>query len=171
MARFIIKQMKITKAKISNAYHEASHAVIALRLGLKDVRAYITDKEPDHGGRTGYYNPYRDNDPETEGHEYPEEIKKNIESEIMVCLAGALGQRKFNPKGFRKYHAENDWSKAADYALRLGIDNVVYLEDRTKEMINDPGIWADIEKVAKALIENEVLTDWQIKQLLNSPCN
>jgi len=158
--------MKISKVKESNAYHEASHCVIAARLGLKHVRAYITGNEPDHGGRTEYLNPYKDNNPELEEYEDPEEFKQKTEAEIMICLAGALGQRKFNPKGFRKYHAEGDWSKAMDYALRLGIDDVVYLEDRTKEMINDPGIWTDIEKVAKALTEHEVLTNWQIEQLL-----
>lgn len=158
--------MKITKAKESNAYHEASHVVIAFRLGLKYIRAYITDKQPNHSGRTEYGNLYRNNDPEIESYEYPEEFKKKIESGIMVCLAGALGQKKFNPKGFRKYHAEGDWSKAADYALRLGVDDIIYLENRTKEMINDPAIWADIEKVVKELLEHEVLTDWQIEQLL-----
>lgn len=35
-----------------------------------------------------------------------------------------------------------------------------------KEMIDDPDIWADIVKVAKALTENKVLTDWQIEKLL-----
>jgi len=158
--------MKISKRKESKAYHEASHVVIALRLGLKYVRAYITDKEPDHGGRTVYFTPYRDSDPEIEDYEHPEDFKKKTEDEITVSLAGAIGQRKFNPKGFRKHHAESDWSEAAEYALRLGVDDVVYLENRTKEMINDPGTWADIEKIAKELIEHEVLTDWQIKKLL-----
>jgi len=33
-------------------------------------------------------------------------------------------------------------------------------------MIDDPDIWSDIVKVAKALTENKVLTDWQIEKLL-----
>ncbi len=105
--------MKISKRKEPKAYHEASHVVIALRLGLKYVRAYITDKEPDHGGRTVYFTPYRDSDPEIEDYEHPEDFKKKTEDEITACLAGAIGQRKFNPKGFRKHHAESDWSEAA----------------------------------------------------------
>jgi hypothetical protein len=86
----------------------------------------------------------------------------------MVCLAGPLGQKKFDPIGFRKYHADSDWSDATEYALRLGVDDVTRLEDRAKQMINDPDIWADIEKVAMALIEKEVLQDWQIEEMLQT---
>lgn len=84
---------------------------------------------------------------------------------ILYSLAGPMSEKKFNPDGFDTACSNDDLEKVSELLIRMNTDGASF-EEKVLEMINDPAIWADIEKIAKAVLENEGLTDWQIEQLL-----
>jgi ATP-dependent Zn protease len=91
-----------------------------------------------------------------------------------VCaLAGPAAQRQFSPHSFRHFHGSEDWCSAQDYAFSLGGETKTIIaqlnlwELRAKDLVN--GRWAQIEKVARALIERRTLTYEEFCNLLVPP--
>ena len=79
-----------------------------------------------------------------------------------VCLAGAIAQRRYNPRSLRRHHAESDWSIAAELALRLGgsgeiASAYVNLWDvQTKQALGT--WWLVVEAVAADLLDKRELS-------------
>jgi hypothetical protein len=155
------------------AYHEASHAVIAIEFGwpVHEVRIH-----PSGRGLTSLgYGP-RDDDT----------------ARICIHKAGLLAEEKFYGSDgsfsgkdvFKHFQAlcrgeqEASWPKETDLrqiAMELYDDDttessiitaVAHYREATNALLNNPRIWADVTKVAKALLRRRRLGPDAIKECL-----
>jgi hypothetical protein len=153
-------------AKLSTAFHEAGHAVIAWSLGLKVHSATIVPAPGIHGG-VEHANPLRGIHLDYDG---SDRARRRAEIAIIVCLAGPVAQQRYKPRSWRSYHGQYDHSQAADLALSLnGSDEATnahlkYLAIVARDMV--AALWPLIERVAGALIERRTLTAAEIATVL-----
>ena len=159
--------MKPTKKLQSVAYHEAGHAVAALRLRLK-INSVTIRGTDDYDGLTSHSNPPRGIDLEVDA---SDRARCRVENAIIVAMAGPVAQRKFNPKGFRRWHAEPDWHQAVDLLIRIAPESErgrnaywTLLEERTKGLIGV--FWVDVQTLAEALLESETLKRPEIRRII-----
>lgn len=154
-----------TKALISTAYHEAGHAAVAIKLGVRVKRLSIISSD----GAMGQvqHSPYLTGiDP---AYDASAKAQRRMENLVLVCLAGPGAQRKHNAKGYRKYHGEGDYDTALDLLWRMsgsGEAVAVYLklmEIRARDMVAGPLVWAGIEGIAKAALVHRKLSAVQVK--------
>jgi ATP-dependent Zn protease len=143
------------------AHHEAGHAVAAFAFHRRFKRVTIMPGDSS-GGHIAIFSA-------GSSRTTPAIAHRNA-----VCaLAGPAAQRRFSPHSFRHFHGSDDWCSAQDYAFSLGgetktiIAQLVLWEQRAKDLVN--GRWAQIEKVARALIERRTLTYEQFCNLLVPP--
>ena len=159
--------MNPTKKLQSVAYHEAGHAVAAWRLRLK-INSVTIRGTDDYAGLTSHSNPLRGIDIEVDA---SDRARCRVENAIMVCMAGPVAQKKFNPTGFRRWHAESDWDHAGDLLIRIAPATVrggtaywTLLEERTKGLI---GVnWVEVQTLAEALLESETLKRPEIRRII-----
>jgi len=153
-------------ARLSTAFHEAGHAVIARSLGLKIHSATIVPVTGIHG-RVEHANPLRGIHLDYDG---SDRAHRRAETAIIVCLAGPAAQRRHKPQSWRSYHGQSDHSRAADLALSLnGSDEATnahlkYLAVVARDMV--AAQWPLIEQVAGALIERQTLTGAELAGVL-----
>ena len=152
----------------STAYHEAGHAVVAWRLGLKINAISIVPSSDGSLGRIYHSNPLRGIDLELNE---SMRARARAENAIMVFLAGPIAQRRFNPHGFRRYHASTDWEAAAKLLLRIAGESPkaaraywTLLEEWTTGMVSSS--WVEIETLAEAVLERQSLNASQIRRVI-----
>ena len=132
------------------AYHEAGHAVIALYLGRPIQRVSI---QPGHLRlgecqiQRGSFKPSKD----------------QLETEILILLSGAAAEA--------RYVGRYDWGGAIQdmrgvnrlVEMRAGgprqIDRLKRrMLDKTEYLLDQPGVWAAIELVAKELLQHTIIS-------------
>jgi len=160
--------MKITKALQSTAYHEAGHAVVAWREGIR-VNSISIVPEKDSQGHTSHANPLRGLNLEWDD---SDKVRFRMERAIMVCLAGPLSQHKYCPKGFRKYHAQADWEAATDLLTYMAPGLEYFsaywnlLEVRTKAILEMEHIWQAVTFLATALLDKPMMKSKEIRAII-----
>ncbi len=145
--------MRITKALLSTAYHEAGHAVAAQHSNVSVESVTIVPSE-DSKGVVKHHNPVwglnlESGDDET--------IRMRCEAGIMVCFAGEIAQRRFNPRGVRRFDWEDDREQAIQLADKLESGKAVdlylaYLRQRTKQHLEIDSVWKQVAATADALV-------------------
>jgi ATP-dependent Zn protease len=161
--------MKRTKALESAAYHEAGHAVAAWHCRVRTKSLSIIP-ELDSAGRHirhpyfGGINLEIDSSPRAQ---------RRVENMVLVCCAGPAAQRRFDPKGFRSYHAQGDWYEAINLLSYLTDDDEVLrahfklVDLRARKFVALPSVWSLIEDVAGALFERHQLTGKDIRAIIS----
>jgi ATP-dependent Zn protease len=154
------------KTREATAYHEAGHAVLRSHFDLPIRRVTIRCDRETAGkveGKGALY--LRGIDIEITPAK-----QERIFRRIMVCLAGEVAQAKFSKRSVRNWHASSDHQKAADFALRVSGDDegaallLRWLMHRTKNMVEVR--WPQIQKLASALLEREVLSGDEVRELI-----
>jgi len=145
------------------AYHEAGHAVAIWKLLNRAPRETTIAPRQEIAGYVLHANPLRGLRLETDDSSRAE---TEIHQGIMICLAGAVAQRRFAPRSIRGWHPRNDYQRAADLATRVcGSDIEVnamlrWLQIRTENLIETG--WREVEAVANALLERDTLSSEEI---------
>jgi len=153
-------------AKLATAYHEALHAVICWRFGVRVPKPTIVPT----ANSTGFCH-----------HEkiirgrYPEADTSNrtrlrMEKCAAIALAGAIAQQLYKPRSFRNYHGSADYGVAAEMALRTNETEraakawLRWLEVTTQDQLRE--FWAIVDQVAQKLIEVKTLDAEQIRCII-----
>jgi hypothetical protein len=146
-----------TGAREATAYHEAGHAVIALRVGFGPSSATIIPTRDSHGSVV-HANPLRGINMEIDG---SDRARLRVERAIKICLAGPLAQKRFKPHSYRRWHGREDFNMAADLALRVCGSGrqasafLKWLDVTTREMIEMQ--WPGIVRLANRLLKEDHL--------------
>jgi ATP-dependent Zn protease len=160
-----------TKALESTAYHEAGHAVAAYAHGVR-TKALSIVPDGDSKGRHeqhpyfGGINLEFDSSPRAQ---------RRVENMVLVCLAGPAAQRRFNTKGFRRYHADHDWRQAIDllsYLVGSNKELEAYLrliDIRARAFVETAPRWIQINRLAQNLLDRQTLTGPEVRQLMAMP--
>jgi hypothetical protein len=132
----------------ATAWHEAGHAVIAYRLGVEIIGVTIV--------------PYR---------EYAGSclrLHTDPERAIQIALAGSLAETRISPDDDAEYD-DGDYDTASGLARDLaGSDGarelLRHMERSTRRLVDQH--WAEIERVALALLNHDLLTGLQVKNII-----
>jgi hypothetical protein len=154
--------------KRSTAYHEAGHAVAAIAQGVAVRSSTIApDKQEGYAGRvrhgdlTRRVNIEADNSPST---------RSRIERRIVVALAGTAAQRRYDRRSWRSFHSSSDYEMAANLADAVSSSPAAseaflkWLAVATDDLI--AARWVEVEKIAKALLEEKTLSGARIPALI-----
>jgi hypothetical protein len=146
---------------LATAYHEAGHAVVAFKLGIRLHRDGVTIEDGEGYSGLCATKPRLQGDISADA---PERMKTRAERQVMVFLAGLEAQRKHRVSSVRSYHAHGDYLHAVDYLspfsesmeevnawLRL-------LMIRTMDIMNSEVWWGAIEGLARMLMEKRTLS-------------
>ena len=157
-----------SKALASTAHHEAGHAVMCWKEGIRVNRITIVPNE-EAAGSVERANPLLGIDLEYDG---STRARLRVESCVKVCLAGPVAQRAFNPKGYRKYHGQGDQDKAVDVLSRMvGSDEELeaylrLLTIQTEQYITGSCGSALVSGVAAALLERKEIPRRDVHPLI-----
>jgi hypothetical protein len=153
----------------ATAYHEAGHTLVAWLLRVKVRSATIVpDREAESDGHIRH-----------EGlllGKFPEAVESDrqrirMEKFIMVSLAGPIAQMMYNPRSFRRYHAGFDWPTALNLSMMCTRSSstserhLAYLEARTKDLLEAPGIRELLRILATELLARKTLNRSEIALL------
>lgn len=166
-----IMTIRRTSAKIQYiAYHEAGHAVVALREGV--AFRYVTIlPSGDAEGHLKHFAAVRDPDLLTDRDNSPK-LLFYLMKRIRVALAGDIAGRRFSPRSFRTYQGLSDRHNAIDLAEKFFDGNSKILEARMKvfyletEAIIDL-CWSQVVAIAQALLERKKITGREARVLRN----
>ncbi len=147
---FIARSIELILNLEAAAYHEAGHAVAARRVGVRTkILSIIADETSAGRHIRGPYvsgtNPEYDDSPR---------MQRRLENMALVCLASPAAQRRFNPKGFRRAHAESDYHQAFDLLSYLTADNELLsayfnlIDLRARKLVAQSSVWACITNLA-----------------------
>jgi hypothetical protein len=152
------------------AYHEAGHAVAQWRFGFKikevtivpdgevagsvshkrSLRLYRLEWEIPTGKQLGRYHDL-----------------------IVTTLAWEEAQRRFRPRSVRRDRSAGDYRFVNELLLRLHgeaeperLAAFRYLQLRARHFVNHPENWLLIEALAKALLERQMLSGEEVKQVI-----
>jgi hypothetical protein len=142
----------------ATAYHEAGHAIICERLGIRVKHVTII---PDDGssGRCTHEKIISRRELEFDS---SDGRGLRIEKIIMICLAGLIAQRISHPRSVRNYHASSDYRQAADLALsctgsvRQAEAHLKWLSIRTEDLVKLS--WSAVEALVADLSVHGTLT-------------
>ena len=159
---------KRTRQLAAVAHHEAGHAVAAFHFGLKTKLISIGPENYRHSA--AYF---------SDKHVVPLKAGESIGDIQMrhanyafVCLAGPWAQREFNPKGYRKVHAERDRYQAVGFLGRVRKDNELpelYLKRvdfEARNFVRDKSKWGVICHVAGVLLNQLEMTGDEVRKAI-----
>jgi len=162
------KAPRPSRALQSTAHHEAGHVVVRWHYRLRTPK-YVTII-PTEESQGHVFGPALPNKFNLDGGSGRTQLL--LERRIRSILAGPLAQKKFYPRGFRRYHAASDYDEAFKLALRLGGDEegataqLKLLELQTRNILNLDWIWRCVEAVAGALLVQEKLSGKQAIEII-----
>jgi hypothetical protein len=168
------KKMVAATRREAAAYHEAAHAVVAHMLGYQVLRVSIAPKS-DSTAHTLWRDPINRNvisKLEFGSEADIDRVRYRIDHAIIVYKAGALAQRRHNPRSGWRYggsgaaHGEfllkgSDDQQALALMSRVFEDEKVraaysrYLEARAEELVKR--YWSRIERLAITLLDRETI--------------
>ena len=141
------------------AYHEAGHAVVAHKLGVKIYRVTIVPAQ-NYLGRCELRSMLFDGGLCEQA---------NLERAIQISLAGPLAQKRFHRRSYRRSCGRRDYYRASGLARYLAESNErEFLKDQ--ELLTEMLIqrwWVDIERIASALLEHDNLTGADVEAELD----
>lgn len=156
----------------ATAFHEAGHAVAAFYSGLPVHKATIVfDREHATLGHVRHHNPLH-RAPELDIYEMTPNVKDRMERLVVVCLAGAIAERRHAGRASRA-GASEDHHQAAGLALHLAGGSgdgatllLRYLDWRAHNLVK--ARWPEIEAVAAALLEHKTLGRKGIREAISA---
>ena len=151
------------------AYHEAGHAVVGVRLGLRLLGADILPDDAGGRGHTHFAHPGPWFKPDP-GHLTPAE-RDLVDRVLVTFLAGfaaesRIGEADPDGSGFDLEDAVRDWVRllADDPGARQAeIDEHL---SRAAELVGDPKNWRAVERLAGRLLDVERLDGADIRALV-----
>ena len=155
------------------AYHEAGHAVARYWYGIRGGTVYSfhlvsIEPEADSLGRVLRAPPGEWFRPDIE---INARTRSRIELEIVSLWGGTLAADK---AGYSGEGAQDDLNSIADFALRMNGSEesaaayVEWLRLRTVDMLNLEHVWAAVEALSGALLENRTLRWNAAKQIIQA---
>ena len=157
---------KAEKAIQATAYHEAGHAVVRWHEQLGPPEYATIIPEGDVLGRVKGESLPKDYEPDIDSMDDREPLEKVIRE----FLAGSIAQKRFDPEGFDKDHAGNDWDQAVNLALYLGGDQektealLHQLETQAKDILDR--LWHCVVAVSEALLEQKKLSGDEVWEII-----
>jgi hypothetical protein len=156
-----------TPREKATAYHEASHAVAAISLGIRlRKRGISIERDEDSRGRAYVHKALRANS----------ELKATdaqrvkAEKDVIVYLAGYEGQRIFCPRsrgGYGRDHQEAATLICHFAGTEREVDAYMkLLQIRTEQLLSMEHIQSKIKAVAKALIERKRLSAAEVETIV-----
>lgn len=156
------------KSLEATAYHEAGHAVIAWREGIKIKEISIVP------------------DKKTLGHVNHDSILKRINMDsgrskiiwergqkiIKISLAGIIAQRKYSPRSVRNYHDHSDYQNAAEVGNKMvgtirQLDALLkFLSITVEDTLNLKWIWEKVEILADKLSQLKRMSGEDAEELI-----
>ena len=162
----LLERIMPTSRQIATAYHEASHAVTALWLGLRLRKKGISiERDKDSLGQCYTRKPFR-GDPD----EATDTRRLKAERDAIVALAGYEGQRLFCPRS--RDGGGKDRRDAASLMCHFaGSEREVnaymkLLQIRTEQLIGLEHIQTKIKAVAEALVERRRLSAAEVEAIV-----
>jgi ATP-dependent Zn protease len=162
------------RTKQATAFHEAGHAVMANRLGLRLRKVTIIPSE----GLAGYcqhFRGYRDKHMETGNDPY--RVRLRIEKHIMTALAGMVAQKFYSRRSFKPIHARSDMENAAQMAMSITGSTkesnafMEWLYIRTTNELKDSVHWEAVKALAAELLLHGELTGKQATKVIRETEN
>ena len=162
------KGRQAAMAQEVSAYHEAGHAVAAIRTGIGIGRSGVSIAPGEHfSGMDHLLKRFSGN---------PDKIatgtmRLGAEKHAIASLAGELAQRKFRPSSVRSYHGQTDRHNAVklmSYFVSSDRELSAYLKwlkIRAEQLVGNDATWTMIEAVAKALIKRDRLSAKEAKEI------
>jgi hypothetical protein len=156
-----------TSGQIATAYHEASHAVTAIELGIGlRKRGISIERDKDSLGQCYTRKPFRGCS-ESEGTDMQ---RVRAEKHAIICLAGYTGQRRFFPRS-RDGGAKDRRDAASLMCHFVGSERELdaymkLLQIHTEQLLSMEHIQSQIEDVAKALIERKRLSAAEVEAIV-----
>ena len=152
----------------ATAYHEAGHAVACRLMGAKVKSATIVPKKGEYDGRVVHESMFRGLKPDIE---LTGRARLQIERSIIICLAGAAAQRRYNRKSWRSCHGGSDFHwvvKIVTYVCEGEAEInafIRWLEIRTDSLIAT--YWDAVQRVAEALLKHKTLPGDEVVALID----
>ncbi len=156
---------------LSNAHHEAGHAVVAWYHNI-NLEVITLGAPEDETGRARHVNPLQGVDTAW-GTNVADRIR--MEQLVGVCPAGPLAQRKFSLVGFRRAHAEDDWQQAVDLLSYFVVSHEeleIYfrlLQIQTRNLLDLDFIWKSITNLTTVLLEYQTLSGAEANRIIQEP--
>jgi hypothetical protein len=144
----------------ATAHHEAGHVVAAVAqdVAIRSV-TIVPDKVNGYAGRVRHEDLTRAVDLETDN---SPRTRSRIERQIVVALAGAAAQRKYDRRSWRSFHSSGDYETAANLADAVSSSPAAseaflkWLTIATDDLIAVH--WLEVKKIAKALLDEKTLS-------------
>jgi len=157
------------------AYHEAGHAVVAHMLGYQVFRVSIVPKS-DSTAHISWRHPINRSvmsNLEAGSEADLDRVRYRIDHAIIVSMAGALAQKRYNPRSGWRYGGSgagrgefllkgSDDQQALELMVRVHEDEKVraaywrYLEARAEDLVKR--YWSRIERLAITLLNRETIS-------------
>ncbi|MDV2496601.1 MAG: hypothetical protein RX316_10410 [bacterium] len=162
---------KRSTALQATAYHEAGHLLVAWRENITVHSVSIIDN-PKIGsaGRVYLRNPL---DGARRSKAVTKRSRRRLEGLVRYFLSGALAQKRFNPRSYRRWHDEDDRKQARKIIKRLaGADDetaraaLKHLEAQASDMLSEERSWLCVEAIAAALMERKELKAGEVKAII-----
>jgi ATP-dependent Zn protease len=156
------------RAAEATAYHEAGHAVFVWRLMARKPTSATIVPDQDSHGQVLHPSPLKGIrlDIDNTG----PRAESRARQAIMICLAGAIAQRRFAPRSIRRWHPHEDYWQASAIAKRMcGSEKEMnsflrWLQVRSENLVDV--VWQEI--VAKALLARHSLNGEEILTAISS---
>lgn len=151
--------MPPTPVEVATAYHEAGHAVIALALGRPVKRVSVQPNQLRLGRcelQKGTFKPSDD----------------VVETEILILLGGPAAEARRTGRYCWDAGAEDLRGVRSMTRMRGGSERQVErlerrMLDKTEYLLDRPGAWAAIEKIAAELLEKTTISGRAARHLYN----
>lgn len=143
------------------AYHEAGHAVVAYKLGIRLARKGVTIVSEEGSRGAVWHTGALGGRPDSQ---ITDKMICNAERLVMVSLAGIESQQRYRKSSVRHYHAHSDYQSAVDLLFRFsgGGEEVSLwmklLALRTRSIIESPIWWPVIVDFAELMLEKQNLS-------------
>jgi ATP-dependent Zn protease len=148
------------------AYHEAGHAFVAWRQGLKVTRATIRVRG-EYLGSVSHSGRFTAKQVESiKLGDITPQIREKCEKRLRVLLAGWLAEHRYDRTAANEGFAGCDYGKALDYMLMMTGSQretdlyFALLRYQTKTMLRIG--WPQVKAIAEALLEGETLSGKEI---------
>ena len=159
---------EMNKKRLATAYHEAGHAVMAVRLRLRLDATRIAETD-DAYGTTIITHSIGTDDPDQK---LTPSVRERIEKEALFHFAGRHAERKFHPKGYRRAHAASDTKSAVnilsyvEHSSNLLPLYTKWIDGRAKEIITGPAVWPCVKRLAEALYDVSEMKGAEVRAFL-----
>jgi len=161
------RRSRSTNRDLAVAHHEAGHAVACFYQRIR-IRKVSIEPEDSAAGSIRFRNPLEGVNLELTSSDGD---RLKMERLATVCFAGGLAQRHFSKHSYRTWHDEDDRMAASNLIRRFvgsheQLDAYYTLLRLQTEDLVEGSWWADIQKLATALVQNRVLSTKRVRAII-----